>query len=94
MLERRRLKKNNKQDAEVENCVQIATAKVWEYIKIYHDSQYAMKLRSLLDSFRWEDDTDEVRWTNAGDALPLQRRILKAIRLVLVDETGDAILLA
>lgn len=94
MLERRRLKKNNKQNAEVENCVEIVTGKVWEYIKIYHDSQYAMKLRSLLDSFRWEDDTDEIRWTTAGDALPLQRRILKAIQLVLVDETGDAILLA
>jgi hypothetical protein len=71
-----------------------AQAKVWEYIKIYHDSQYAMKLRSLLDSFRWEDDMEWEKGGTISDALPLQYRVLKATRLVLVDEKGEALLLA
>ncbi|KAF8574036.1 hypothetical protein K439DRAFT_1665589 [Ramaria rubella] len=63
----------------------------WEYIKIYHDSQYAMKLRSLLDCFRWEDSERE---RPAGKKPSLHYRVLKATRLVLVDETGDAVLVA
>ncbi|KAF8516055.1 hypothetical protein JB92DRAFT_2912213 [Gautieria morchelliformis] len=71
-----------------------AQVMVWEYIKIYHDAQYAMKLRSLLDSFRWEDDIGWEKGRIISDALPRQYRVLKATRLVLVDETGEAILLA
>lgn len=68
---------------------------VWEYIKIYHDSQYAMKLRSLLDSFRLEDDSNGDKGKSIGDTTPpIRYRVLKATRLVLVDETGEAILLA
>ncbi|KAF8487765.1 hypothetical protein JB92DRAFT_3101245 [Gautieria morchelliformis] len=71
---------------------------VLEYIKIYHDAPYAMKLRSLLDSFRWEDDIVWEKGRIISDALPLQYRVLKATRPVLddttctsVDETGEAI---
>ena len=87
---------NNRECPIEEDGNETADAMAWEYIKIYHDSQYAMKLRSLLDSFRWEDDTNEAigKTIVAGDAKPFQYRVLKATRLVLVDETGDAILLA
>lgn len=51
-----------------------------------------MKLRSVLDSFRLEFDMDGNRGNTISD--PLRYRVLQAARLVLVDETGEAILLA
>lgn len=63
----------------------------WEYIKIYHDAQYAMKLRSLLDSFRWE--ADDGRGKTVYDE-SRRNRILMGARLVLVDENGAGVVLA
>ncbi|KAF8523738.1 hypothetical protein BU17DRAFT_85596 [Hysterangium stoloniferum] len=66
-----------------------AQQSTWEYIKIYHDSRYALKLRSVLDSFRWEDQFDDHRRHQ------IQRhRVLKGSTLILVDEKGNPILLA
>lgn len=59
-----------------------------EYIKIYHDAKYAMKLRSSLDSFRWNDPS----FLHAG--ITSFYRIFKGKQLVLVDETCKPILLA
>lgn len=59
-------------------------SRLLEYIKIYHDVQYAMKIRSVLNSFRCNDPS----------VLTGTIRIFKGKKLLLVDETCQPILLA
>lgn len=59
-------------------------SRLLEYIKIYHDVKYAMKIRSVLDSFRCNDPS----------LLTGTVRIFKGKKLLLVDETCQPVLLA
>ncbi|GJJ14731.1 hypothetical protein Clacol_008998 [Clathrus columnatus] len=59
-----------------------------EYIKIYHDTRYALKFRTVLDCFRWTNRTFQ------RSPAPALERIFKGKKLVLVDETCQPILLA
>ncbi|KIJ24280.1 hypothetical protein M422DRAFT_56458 [Sphaerobolus stellatus SS14] len=72
-----------------------STQSFWEYIKIYHEVKYAMRLRSLLDSFRWEEvGVHQQNNTGGTEQNKWRYRVLKDAILVLVDEKGEPLLLS
>jgi hypothetical protein len=65
----------------------------WEYIKIYHDAQYSLQIRSLLDCFRW-DDISISQTTPSNAKKSRDYRVLKGAKLLLLDNMGESLLVS